>query len=250
MALKKELKKQGLWLFRYRGVLPLIIMPVGALLYFKTKMHPGIFILESPSYETYYELFCLFISLIGFGIRFYTVGYSARNTSGRNTKEQVADTLNTTGLYSIVRHPLYLGNFFVALGPVLLPGNLWFIITFCLIYFIYYERIMFSEEQFLKKKFGNMYTDWAKKVPAFIPGFREFRQPEISFSWKKVIKQEKNGLAAIFLVFCCLDISGELIEKETNYNYVIAVSCILTLLMFAVLKYLQKRTDVLKESGK
>ena len=107
---------------------------------------------------------------------------------------------------------------------------------------------MFSEEQFLRKKFGNMYIDWAKNVPAFIPNFKEFKKPVLSFSWKKILKQEKNGLAAIFLVFCCLDIAGELIEKETNYNYVIGISCILILLMFAVIKYLQKRTNLLKES--
>ena len=34
-----------------------------------------------------------------------------KNTSGRNTHDQVADSLNTSGIYSIVRHPLYVGNF-------------------------------------------------------------------------------------------------------------------------------------------
>jgi len=216
----------------------------------RTKIYPEIFFLEEPPYETYYEIFCLFISLIGFGIRFYTVGYSARNTSGRNTKEQVADTLNTTGIYSTVRHPLYLGNFFVSVGPTLLTGNLWFVIVFCLVYFIYYERIMFAEEQFLRRKFGNKYTDWAKNVPAFFPNFKNFKQSDSLFSWKKVLKQEKNGLAAIFLVFCCLDITGELIENETNYNYFIGAFCILTLLMFVVIKYLQKQTDILKENAR
>jgi hypothetical protein len=33
---------------------------------------------------------------------------------------------------------------------------------------------MFAEEQFLRKKFGALYTDWAAKTPAFIPSFAKF----------------------------------------------------------------------------
>ena len=249
MALQEEFEKQGIWLFRYRSVLPMIIMPVGAVLYFRTKIYPGIFFLGEKPYEMYYEMFCLLISMIGFGIRFYTIGYVPKNTSGRNRNEQVADTLNTTGIYSMVRHPLYLGNFFVSLGPALLPGNVWFVVVFCLFYWIYYERIMFAEEQFLRRKFGNLYTEWAENTPAFFPNFKNFRQSNSSFNWKKILKQERNGLAAIFLIFCALDVTGEWIENGTNYNYFMMAFCILSLLMFAVTKYLQKRTDLLKENG-
>ncbi|MBW6498500.1 MAG: DUF1295 domain-containing protein [Bacteroidales bacterium] len=59
---------------------------------------------------------CLFFCLLGFGIRIYIVGHTPKNTSGRNTSGQLADELNTTGVYSVVRHPLYLGNFFMWLG--------------------------------------------------------------------------------------------------------------------------------------
>ncbi|MGB8874133.1 MAG: hypothetical protein WCC75_12145, partial [Desulfobaccales bacterium] len=43
-------------------------------------------------------------------------GLPPRGTSGRNTQGQVAETLNTTGIYSLVRNPLYLGNFLIWLG--------------------------------------------------------------------------------------------------------------------------------------
>lgn len=250
MALQEEFEKQGAWLFRYRGELPIIILLIGYVLYLRTELYSDTFFLREAPFEKYYEIFCLSFSLIGLGIRVYTVGHTPTNTSGRNTKEQLADTLNTTGIYSIVRHPLYLGNFFMWLGPAMLTANLWFIVTFCFFYWIYYERIMFAEEQFLRRKFGNTYTEWAKVVPAFVPKLNNFIPSKLPFSIKKVLKKEKNGLVATFLIFCAFDLSGELITNETNYNYFLMASCILTILIYGVLKILKKKTAILDEAGR
>lgn len=251
MALQEEFEKQGLWLFKYRSYLPLIVLFIGMALYIRTKIYPETFVLEDTPYEIYYEMFALVISITGFFIRVYTVGYTPKNTSGRNTKEgQVADSLNTTGTYSIVRHPLYLGNFLMWLGPAMLTAHFWFIVVFCLFYWLYYERIMFAEEQFLRRKFGDEYLEWAKNVPAFIPNFKNFKKSALPFSWKKVLKNEKNGLFALFLIFCAFDIIGEIIENETNYNYFLIVMCILTGLNYVVLKYLKNNTNVLNESNR
>lgn len=247
MALQEEFEKHGLWLFRYRGTLPLIILFIGTILYLRTEIYPETFFLEETPFEIYYEMGCLFISLIGLGIRVYTVGHTPKNTSGRNVDGQLADMLNTTGIYSTVRHPLYLGNFFMWLGPALLTGHYWFVVAFCFFYWVYYERIMFAEEQFLRRKFGSVYTDWAENVPAFIPKFKHFIKPGLPFSWKKVLKKEKNGLAAIFLIFFAFDISGELIEKESDYNMFLVSVTFLTLLMYLVLKILKSKTTLLDE---
>ena len=59
------------------------------------------------------------------------VGFTPRGTSGRNTKEgQVAESLNTLGMYSMCRHPLYLGNLLMWLGIVMYMGHLWFAVAF------------------------------------------------------------------------------------------------------------------------
>ncbi|TAD93950.1 MAG: lipid A phosphate methyltransferase, partial [Bacteroidetes bacterium] len=156
----------------------------------------------------------------------------------------------TTGIYSIVRHPLYLGNFFMWVGPAMLTGNFWFVIAFCFFYGFYYERIMFAEEQFLRRKFGNIYTDWASNIPAFVPNFSRFKPSCLPFSFKKVLKKEKNGLAATFLIFCAFNVGGELIVGKTDFNYFFIVACILTVLLYAILKYLKMRTNLLDESGR
>ena len=251
MALQEEFEKQGIWFFKHRSYLPLILLLIGFILYLRTEIKPGAFFLEETPYEFYYEAFCLFISLVGFSIRVYTVGHTPKNTSGRNTKEgQIADRLNTTGLYSIVRHPLYLGNFLMWIGLAMLTGNLWFIIVFCLLYWIYYERIMFAEEQFLRRKFGDRFLEWSKNVPAFIQKFKKFVKPDLPFNWKKVLKKEKNGLIALFFIFFVFDFSGEIVEKETHFNYFILIACILIGFGYIVLEFLQKKTRFFNEGNK
>ena len=250
MALQEELEQQGIWLFKYRGKLPVIVLLIGTILYLQTKTYPNTFFIEDTPYEIYYEFFCLSISLLGLGIRLYTVGHTPQNTSGRNRNEQIAETLNTSGSYSVVRHPIYVGNFFMWMGPALLTGDFWFLVAFCFFYWVYYERIMFAEEQFLRRKFGTIYTDWAEKAPAFIPNFKKFKKPTLNFSWKKVIKKEINGLVGIFIIFTLFDFLGHLVQNETNYNYFISVPCAITILMYSVLKYIKKRTTLLNETGR
>ncbi|WP_438966204.1 methyltransferase family protein [Flavobacterium sp.] len=250
MALQEELEQQGIWLFRYRGILPVIILGVGMLLFLQTELHPETFFLKKTPYEIYYEMFCLVVSLLGLLIRIFVIGYVPKNTSGRTVKTQVADSLNTTGMYSLVRHPLYLGNYFMWLGPALLSGNFWFIISFTLLYWIYYERIMFSEEKFLRGKFGGTYLTWAEKVPAFVPNFKNFVKPNLTFSWKKVVRKEINGLFLLVLIFFFFDYLGVLTKNEVNYNPFLFYSSIVLTVAIIVIKIIKKKTDILKQENR
>ena len=201
-----------------------------------------------PEFESIYFAVGIGVGLLGLLVRVYTVGYSPRNTSGRNTKEgQVADTLNQTGIYSIVRHPLYVGNFLMWLGPALVTADLWFIISFCLLYWVYYERIMYAEEQFLRKKFGAEYLRWSSTVPAFLPNFRKFTSSKISFSWKKVFKKEKNGLSALFLIFFMFDASVIFLNPDHVPSPILMFLCVGCGFLYLILKILKSKTSLLQE---
>ena len=250
MALIEEFEKRGNWLFRYRGILPLIIFLAGIILYMLTKIHPEKYFLEDTQFSAFYPYLCFLVSIFGLFIRSYTMGRTPKNTSGGNVKKQVAGKLNTTGSYSLVRHPLYVGNFFMWLGPTLLTGHLWFIIVFCLIYWLYYERIMFAEEQFLRGKFGAAYLEWAEKVPAFLPHFKGFKVPDLPFSWKKVLKKEKNVFAAVFLVFMVFDIAGVLVVNSREINYFFAGGFLFSALSYVIIKILKKNTALLDDPGR
>ncbi|MCF7814627.1 MAG: isoprenylcysteine carboxylmethyltransferase family protein [Candidatus Cloacimonetes bacterium] len=250
MCLRKELETQGNWLFSNRSYLPIIILAIGIVLYFRNEILPDNLNTEVTKFKFYYQYLCLFISLLGIFVRIYTVGYTPKRTSGRNTKKQVAQSLNKTGIYSLVRHPLYLGNFLIYFGICLLTGHLWFIITFCLLFWIYYERIMYAEEQFLNRKFGVDFVNWSEETPAFIPKFRSYVKPSKSFIWKKVIKKEADGIFALFCIFFFFDVVGKLIGKSSHINMIIAFSFLFVTIGFIIAKYLKKKTNFLNVAGR
>ena len=241
MALQEEFELQGNFLFRYRGILPLAILLltiVAYILHIAALPENGKNVIDD-----FYHYLCLLITLLGFGIRIYTVGYTPDNTSGRNTKEQIADELNITGIYSIVRHPLYVGNFFMWSGIALLSQNIWFILAFIFMYWVYYERIMFAEEQFLRKKFGEVYLSWAQQTPAFIPQLTKFKKTSTKFNIRKVIKQEKTGFLLTFLLYFLfyeigLCITMKKISIKFNFWF---YAMIFSLVAYILIKLLEKK---------
>lgn len=213
MALHEQFKRQGDFLFKNRGHLPLLVILVGLIVFIFERFHIDCTSFCSQfSFDFKYEL-CFAIGLVGFFIRCHVVGYAPDRTSGRNLNAQVADVLNTKGMYSIVRHPLYLANFLMWLSIALLTGNLWFIIAFTLFYILYYERIMYTEEAFLIDKFKEDYLVWSRKTPAAIPNFHNYKKTENTFNLKVVLKREKNGLLAMLTLFWLF----ELIDLIIHY---------------------------------
>ncbi|MDQ1332672.1 MAG: Isoprenylcysteine carboxyl methyltransferase family protein [Bacteroidota bacterium] len=200
MALVHEFENSGNWLFKRRGWLPIVMVVAGLVMMYLGNRQAILFDLRD-------EMIFLGISIFGQIIRIITVGFAPKNTSGRNTAGgQVADELNTSGIYSVVRHPLYVGNLFMWLGPVLFLKSVWFMVIFGLVYWLYYERIMFAEEQFLRRKFGDTYDRWSETVKAFLPFRVKFIRPKLSFSVRNVLKREYNSFVNIFIIFAILDI--------------------------------------------
>jgi protein-S-isoprenylcysteine O-methyltransferase Ste14 len=74
----------------------------------------------------------------------------------------------TTGVYSIVRHPQYLGGLLAHLGFSFLLSGLYCLLSTPLIALIVY-LISRKEETELTKEFGKEYLDYKKKTPMLIP---------------------------------------------------------------------------------
>jgi protein-S-isoprenylcysteine O-methyltransferase Ste14 len=251
MALQESFEKQGNWLFQKRSFLPLIIVIIGGFWYVYLLLSERV----SMNYWWVDGLF-LCVGFLGLGIRIFTVGFTPKGTSGRNTGVgQVAEQLNSSGIYSMVRHPLYLGNFFMWLAPVLMLSDLWFTLFFCAFYWIYYERIMFAEEQFLRKKFGQQYLDWANKTPAFFPRFSLYKKANLEFSLKNVLKREYNGFFNLVFIMTLLRAVGHLVSvfilKETfclDIPWIIIFSG--AFVIFISLKIIKKFTKILDVTGR
>jgi protein-S-isoprenylcysteine O-methyltransferase Ste14 len=213
MPLREDFERSGNWLFRRRSYLPLPM--IGCYLLGLRHYH---YLGHSARLDHLWTGLCLAVSFFGLGIRAFTIGHAPKGTSGRNTRSQVADTLNTTGIYSIVRNPLYLGNFFVALGTTLFVHNGWLLLVYALSFWLYYERIIFAEEEFLRAKFGRQYLEWARRTPAFIPRFPLYRKPELAFSPRTVLRREYNGFFVVAMVMFLLEVGKDL-DYSGNFAF-------------------------------
>ena len=191
MTIKKSLEVSGNFLFKYRGHIPLIVFVLIVPISFFTPYKTYAFYNGLNETILFTALFLIFS---GHLIRARTVGKRTIQTSGRNRSHQVAQVLTKTGWYSLVRHPLYFGNYLIWLGLAIFLSNFWFLVILSLLFWIYYERIMFAEEIFLEEKFGGEFTEWASKTPSFFPSFKNYRPNDSLFSWRIVAKNEYPGI--------------------------------------------------------
>ena len=208
MSLRTEFETSGAWLFRYRSILPLAALPAlaAALLSFT-------YIGNSEQLDEIWDVFTLLISLSGLAVRVLTIGYASKGTSGRQTRAQSAETLNTVGMYSVVRHPLYLGNYLIVLGVATYFHTWWLPLLASCIYALYYERIMFAEEAFLRQRFGEAFERWAAVTPAIMPRLRNWQRPSKPFNWHKVLRREYTGFFGVITAFCLLEFAGDSIAE-------------------------------------
>lgn len=96
--------------------------------------------------------------IAGLLIRLWSNGYAIKN-----------DKLTTSGPYGLVRNPLYLGTFLIAIGfTVALSMNWAGVLFLAALGYMYYRTIQ-GEQKILAGKFGESYAQYVSKVPAMFP---------------------------------------------------------------------------------
>lgn len=246
MLLREDFEKTGNILFRGRSFFPIIFIGLTEL----TMIFDDGFI-QQVSRECFWEVFCLIVSLSGLFIRIITIGIIPKRTSGRNRKVQVADELNTKGIYSVVRNPLYLGNFFIGFGFALYPQIIWLMVLYILAFWLYYERIIYAEEAFLYRRFGEKYILWANKTPVFIPHLRLYQKPDLKFSFRNILRREYNGLFSIILVIVFFELANDYshfgkIRHELGWYVLLGFG----ILFWMIIRVLSKHTSLLRVEGR
>ncbi len=240
MPLKEKLESTGNFLFRWRSFLPLLTIALFLIVMRHSSHH------RDPLWQG----ICFGISLFGLAIRVFTVGFVPKGTSGRTTNNPRASALNSTGMYSIIRHPLYIGNFFVWLGFLMYPRSPLLIAVLTPIFFIYYWLIILAEEKILRENFGDTFFEWARKTPLLFPRFKNWRKAALPFSLKTVLKREYTTLFAIIAIFTCMEIGGDLLYSGKLEFDPVWVSIFLTgLCAYIILRTLKKK-GVLNVEGR
>lgn len=246
MPLYQRLSTDGNWLFRWRSYLPVSVVVAGLFcMYQQQNIHHDTITAESL------EIVGVSISVVGLLIRCLVVGHTPVGTSGRNTVGQIASSLNTTGMYSVVRHPLYLGNFLIGFGLAAFTLIWWFILIYSLVFWLYYERIMIAEEAFLRAQFGEAFNSWARSTPAFFPRFSQWIPADLPFSFRNVLKREYSALLQITVVAFILKYYGDWLDTHRVMPSTPSMVFLLGgVCAWTVLRFMKRKTSVLNVPGR
>lgn len=126
--------------------------------------------------------------------------------------------LATSGPYSYTRNPLYLSNFLIGLGFVMILSNIWLILIYMIGFYILYSGTIREEEQFLSGKYGTLYKEYCAHVPRFWPSARAYQQSSDSFDWKLAHQHgEEVTFASILLILLGLFLRQEWYQNENGF---------------------------------
>jgi len=81
---------------------------------------------------------------------------------------RAASSLQTHGIYSLTRNPMYFGLLMLYLGIAVTKGNWWTLMLTPLLILIMQVFIIRREEAYLERAFGQEYNDYKKRVRRWI----------------------------------------------------------------------------------
>ncbi len=192
----------------------------------------------------------LFITCLGQLIRGLTIGLAYIVRGGKEGKPY-AEGLVTDGIFNHCRNPLYAGNILMLLGVGILANSLEYVVIVIPIFLFIYQAIVLAEENFLRKKFGQDFNNYCKKVNRWFPNLRGIGKTfgSMQFNWKRWILKEHTtqfiwlvGIALILLINYPM-LTG---NNNQRRNILIGVTLGLLLLIYLLIRYL-KKTGKFKE---
>jgi protein-S-isoprenylcysteine O-methyltransferase Ste14 len=149
------------------------------------KDHPGVYIPPPLVYALIFLAAMLIQKIIPFDNHFLDTGISmaigfililismifalpslVKFMRTKNTLMTIkpAHSLQTRGIYSVSRNPMYVGLTLLYTGLSLVMGNWWNLILLPLLLVIVQEYIIKREEKYLTRRFGQEYLNYKLKV--------------------------------------------------------------------------------------
>jgi len=96
--------------------------------------------------------------------------------------------LASDGAYSLVRHPLYLGNILILGGFVLASANLYVAAAVLLFFLVWYPAAIAYEDAKLERLFGDEWRAWSQGTRAVVP---------VRIDWSRLAAPEWNARQAL-----------------------------------------------------
>ena len=179
-----------LWIFRYRGILPLPFLAVAVL---TSNTSP----FASP-FHVALDVLGIGAAAAGLGLRCWAVGHAGAHTRSYRLR---APRLVTGGPYARVRNPIYLGNFLIGLGVAMVAQSWPAFLVFLVGFAVEYGPIVSLEERYLAETFGDTYDEYRRRVPRWLPRLATAPAgPRGAFSWRAIRKEYQALLSALGMV--------------------------------------------------
>ena len=131
------------------------------------------------------------ISAMGQVVRIAAIGLKYIIRGGRK-RRVYAEALVTDGIFAHLRNPLYLGNILILVGLGVMANSLLFNLVVSPLFIFMYAAIIRAEENFLGKKFGEVYHRYITDVNRWLPRLSGLRETfeSMEFRWKRVLIRE------------------------------------------------------------
>ena len=159
--------------------------------------------------------------------------------SGRAHKKARSDKghgLVTTGPYSLVRNPMYLGTFLIGAGFILIVWPWYLLPVYVVVFFLRFGIQIRREEKYLHGTFGPSYEAYVREVPPIFPRWKDFTRAQLKkfFLIDEIwTTKEKNGLLFFPFLVLVLELSQDYVVFESISLGKTLFVFILSLSMFA-----------------
>jgi protein-S-isoprenylcysteine O-methyltransferase Ste14 len=195
-AIEATLVAVGNLVFRHRNRMAPILLGVVVLL---TRPRP---FAGTPRGDVFWDVCGALVASAGQALRILVIGLAYIRRGGKH-RMIAADTLVVDGIFAHARHPLYVGNFLLLTGLMMIwnaPGGYALLAVAGLALY----AMARAEEAFLARTFGAAFADYCARVPRFIPDLRGIGDTlaRFTFDWKRVVRKEYGTTFA--LVSCGL----------------------------------------------
>jgi len=192
----------------------------------------------------------LLVTISGQLIRGFTIGLAYIVRGGKGGKPY-AEGLVTDGIFNHCRNPLYVGNVLMLLGVGILANSLLYVAVIIPIFLFIYQAIVLAEEDFLRKKFGDQFDEYCKKVNRWVPDLIGLGKTMngMEFKWKRWILKEHTTqyiwLAGIILILLLR--YPELTNNDTSTRNTVGIILLAVLTLLYILIRALKKTGKFKE---
>jgi protein-S-isoprenylcysteine O-methyltransferase Ste14 len=189
----------GRFVFRYRDYLAPLVLVVVVL------TMPPVAFADFEVWDVGLDLVGVMLSLAGQALRIMVIGLAYIKRGGRQ-KTITADRLVCEGVFAHSRNPLYLANFLMLSGLLVIWNSPWGYLVILPAFGVALFSIVRAEEEFLSRRFGAEYAEYCARVPRFVPSLRDFRQTlaQFDFDWRRVIRKEYGTTFALVSVVLIL----------------------------------------------